>query len=183
MRYADVTTGMEMRVALVSKIDESAHMHYVEYLREKNLFMDFALSTGMRKRNKIDFISRRDIKEYGEVINYDGKDYLFYKRPLSFLEIYEILPSVYDDEIFKWKTNKKYQTLEATVTSGMFEYECICRNDKSGIINVRYAKCDNKHRNKVTITTIEMDDINNKRIIDAIECWKIQFTRELKGIA
>lgn len=89
--------------------------------------------------------------------------------------IYKELPNIYDDNVFHWKRNKKYGTLECTVEGGVFEYQIIYKPDGNANINVRYVACDNLHRNKVTMSTIEVIYASNDVILKAIKTWKKQF--------
>ena len=117
-------------------------------------------------------------------IEYNGKTYWWgtncYDVRMSLrmgrrVGVYVQNPDIYDDKVFHWKNNKKYGTMECTIEEGVFEYQCIYKPDGNANINVRYTACDNAHRNKVTMSTIEVMYADNDTIIDAIKAWKKQF--------
>lgn len=120
-----------------------------------------------------------------ERFKYNGKQYVKIKdwHNTSSFFVYEVLPAIFNDEIFKWSRNAKYDTLECMFVIGMFEFHCIYKNDGSAIVDVKYAKCDNRHRNRVTITTIYINDAGNESILEAVDYWKAEFKREIDGIA
>lgn len=84
-----------------------------------------------------------------------------------------------NDKTFRWKENQKYGTKETVIIQGNFEFTCIAKADGDAIVDVRYTKCDNKHRNKVTITRIEVYDASNEEILNAIDEWKKTFAAEM----
>ena len=178
MRYSDTT--IETRVKLIRRVDEEKNAAYVNFLKEKNLYRQFALETKLTIGQTIKSISNENIERYGKIEVFNGKNYLIYKEPMRYTEIYEILPSIYNDELFTWKKNKKYQTMEATLVNNSFEFYVIYRSNGTAVINCKYTKCENKHRNKVTIATIELENASNKKILEAIEFWKTAFSFEVR---
>lgn len=89
--------------------------------------------------------------------------------------VYRELPDIYDDKMFHWKKNKKYGSMECIIEENVFEYQCIYKADGNAMVNVRYTACDNLHKNKVTISTIEIEYATNKVILKAIKKWKKNF--------
>lgn len=114
---------------------------------------------------------------YGEN-SYDIEMQLKLNKRIGF---YRELPDIYDDAVFHWKKNKKYGSLECVIEEGIFEYQCIYKPDGNANINVRYVACDNLHRNKVTMSTIEVINATNDVIIEAIKKWKSQFKDMLQN--
>ena len=119
-----------------------------------------------------------------EVVEYNGNKYWYgtncYDPALTLgmsrkIGVYKELPDIYDDKIFHWKKNKKYGSKECTIEENMFEYQCIYKADGNAVVNIRYTACDNLHRNKVTIATIEIEYATNKVILKAIKKWKKNF--------
>ena len=94
---------------------------------------------------------------------------------------YKELPDVYNNKIFHWKKNKKYGSMECVINEGILEYQCIYKADGNAIVNVRYIACDNLHRNKVTMATIEIEYASNEVILKAIKEWKNTFKNQLKA--
>lgn len=93
---------------------------------------------------------------------------------------YKELPDIYDDNIFHWKKNKKYGTRECIIEESVFEYHCIYKSDGNATIDVKYTACDNRHRNKVTISTIEVEYASNSVLKKAIKTWKKNFKNILE---
>lgn len=96
------------------------------------------------------------------------------------------LPRVESGEIYKtypfnWKPVRKYGNMEMRISQGLFEYVCVYNGNRTGFIDVKYTKCDNKHRNNVTIERIYLDDPTNIDYIYAIEEWKKMFRKEIKA--
>ena len=118
-----------------------------------------------------------------ESFEYKDTEYLREIRDDGRVYIFKILPQLFDDETFRWKYNKKYRTNETLITLGVFEFLCIADSNNDVDIDVRYAKCDNRHRNKVTLTTIRVLDADNTSILEAIEYWRKQFVEELGKMA
>lgn len=121
-----------------------------------------------------------------QTFDHEGKQYLrkIEKNPDSKgkrVVIYEMLPAIYDNETFRWTYNKKYNTRECTFTLGNFEFSCVCDFKNDVNIDVRYTKCDNRHHNRVMISSIKVNDASNETIIEAVEFWKQEFTREISS--
>lgn len=112
---------------------------------------------------------------YGENI-YDELASIRINRVVGF---YRQLPDIYNDKVFHWKKNKKYGSMECTIEEGAFAYQCIYKADGNANINVRYIACENLHRNKVTIATIEVEFATNNVILNAIIKWKKSFRNSL----
>lgn len=130
---------------------------------------------------KEDFLSRHKY----ELFSYKDKNYIkmFDYGKKGDTTVFEILPQIYNDKIFCWIKNKKYNTLETTLVLGNFEFYCICDNNNNVAIDVKYTKCDNRHKNRVTISVIKINDADNETILNAIDFWKEQFVKELNEIA
>lgn len=94
--------------------------------------------------------------------------------------VYREMPDIYDDKKFHWKPNKKYGSMECKIEDGVFEYHCIYKADGNATVNVKYCACDNYHRNKVTIATIEVEYATNEVIMKGIMQWKREFKNSLK---
>ena len=116
-----------------------------------------------------------------EAVEYEGNKYWYgtncYDPTLTTgmarkIGVYKELPNIYDDKIFHWKKNKKYGSMECIIEENVFEYQCIYKADGNAMVNVRYTACDNLHKNKVTISTIEIEYATNKVILKAIKKWK-----------
>lgn len=95
--------------------------------------------------------------------------------------LYKQLPRIANDDTFRWKENLKYGTKETVIIQGNFEFTCIVKADGDAIVDVRYTKCDNKHRNRVTITRIEVYNAANEEILKAIKEWKEMFQNEMNN--
>ena len=98
---------------------------------------------------------------------------------VSYYTVWKKLPRIGNDKTFKWKENLKYGTKETVIIQGNFEFSCIVKADGDAIVDVRYAKCDNKHRNRVTITRIDVYNASNQEILNAIKEWKKMFQKEM----
>ena len=116
--------------------------------------------------------------EYNGEIYWYGCNSLDMKMQLKLnhrIGFYKELPNIYDDNVFKWKKNKKYGTMECTIEEDVLEYQVIYKPDGNANINVKYIACDNLHKNKVTMATIEVVYASNDVILEAIKTWKKQF--------
>lgn len=117
-----------------------------------------------------------------EKIKYKGKTYYVGFARMSIYEKYVIYieaPAFENDDTFRWKENKRYGTKEATIVTPNFEYFCVQKGDGNAFVEVRYTKCDNRHRNKVTIARIDVYNASNGAILDAIVAWKKEMKQEL----
>ena len=114
-----------------------------------------------------------------ESYEYNGNTYWFGERSSNLnndvIEWYMELPMVINDKNFRWKKNKKYGSMECIIEDKAFEYHCIYKADGNAIVNVKYNACDNLHRNRVTIATIEIEYASNEVILKAIKEWKREF--------
>ena len=117
-----------------------------------------------------------------EKVTYKGEEYLVGKECRNFDELYSVyqeLPMFINDENFKWRDNPKFGAKEANIESGSFEYHIIARENNTAYIEVRYTKCENKHRTKVTIAEITVYFASNEAILEAIRSWKNEFRDSL----
>lgn len=130
-----------------------------------------------------DNVDMRSIK-YGDETYWYGVNCLSVRLTKgfdSFIEVYKELPSIYNDKTFNWKKNKKYGSMVAVIEDKIFEYHCIVKADGDAVVDVKYNACDNRHRNRVTITTIEISNATNDAIRDAIKEWKRDFKMVIKN--
>lgn len=93
------------------------------------------------------------------------------------------MPRVGNDSNFKWKENRKYDTKECIIDGDTFKFEVIAKPNGNALINVRYIKCENKHRNNVTVAQIDVYNASNQDILDAIFKWKNTMIQDLRNIA
>ena len=117
-------------------------------------------------------------------IEYEGNSYWVGVRKNlcdDYYEVYKELPKFINDDNFKWRNNEKYKALETTLTSGVFEFYCIARESGDAFISVRYAKCENRHRNKVTLAEINVYNASNEAILEAIREWKAEFIEDMRA--
>lgn len=115
------------------------------------------------KRNKVNYY-------IGEI---DGRTY----------GVFMEMPRVGNDSNFKWKENRKYDTKECFIDGDTFKFEVIAKPNGNALINVRYTKCENKHRNNVTVAQIDVYNASNQDILDAISKWKNTMIQDLRNIA
>ena len=95
--------------------------------------------------------------------------------------LYRQLPRIANDNTFRWRNNERYGTKETVIIQGNFEFTCIVKETGDAVVDVRYTKCDNKHRNRVTITRIEVYNASNEEILKAIAEWKEVFKEEMSS--
>ena len=163
------------------------------YLYKKGMLFDFLVNrdrtTVMNIHRSSDYpvvyyedCSQFKKKKYANEVYYIGVREVCYStgRKQCYV-LYRQLPRIANDDIFRWKDNLKYGSKETVIIQGNFEYTCIVKADGDAIIDVRYAKCDNKHRNKVTITRIEVINAANEEILNAIAEWKKVFEQEMRS--
>lgn len=126
-------------------------------------------------------ISMNKIEYNGETYWYGSNIYdeILTLRVDRMVGFYKELPNIYDDKIFHWKKNKKYGSQECVIEEEMFEYHIIYKADGNAVIDVRYTACDNRHRNKVTMSTIEVEYATNEILKKAIKTWKRNFRDQL----
>ena len=115
----------------------------------------------------------------GDKYWYGENSYDCLQKLNRYIGFYKELPDIYDDKMFHWKVNKKYDSKECIIEDGVFEYWVIYKANGTASVDVRYVKCDNRHRNKVTIATIEVVYATNNVIVDAIKEWKRKFKEEI----
>ena len=93
--------------------------------------------------------------------------------------VYKEVNKIYNTKDLVWRENKRYGVKETTYISGNFEFFIIAKPDGDAVIEARYTKCDNKHRNKVTISRIEVYNASSEEIMNAINEWKKSMRGEL----
>ncbi len=121
----------------------------------------------------VDYVFDKDEGGSNAYIPYseDGIQY-YIKRNGSMYYLYREMPLVINDYSFKWKKNTRYNCLEATIKDPVFEYHCVINSDSNGKVIVRYTKCENKHKNKVSVAELDVPRAFNERFIQVIEDWK-----------
>lgn len=116
-------------------------------------------------------------------VKIDDKEYYVVNRLRTrnkcMYAVYTELPLIIDDNNFKWKENSKYNSKEAVIIRNNFEYLCIANADGNGKIIVRYIKCENHHRNKVSIAEIDVSEVCNERFLRAIDEWTKEFKESI----
>lgn len=129
------------------------------YRRYPTIFCD------ERTRNYLSFKANGNTYWYGERGGFNAGEIAFYLE----------MPMITNDDTFLWHPNKKYNSKECVIEDGALEYLCIYKENGNGIVDVKYNACDNRHRNKVTIATIEIEYASNEVFIEAIKEWKTKF--------
>ena len=153
------------------------------YLNKNGMLLEFIINQQKEKKVPVEYIDcsgfkrKKSKKEY----YYSGIKTVTIagKGETECYVVYHQLPRIANDKTFRWKENAKYSTKETVVIQGNFEFACIVKADGNAFVDVRYAKCDNRHRNRVTITRIEVFDASNEEILKAIEQWKEMFKGEM----
>ena len=152
----------------------------IGFINKKGMLFEYAVDnhtcseTGTYYRDCSQFKKRKYKKEtYYMGVHKSGNE--------EYYVVYKVLPRIANDGTFKWKKNERYDTLETVIIQGNFEFTCIVKSDGDAYVDVRYAKCDNKHRNRVTIARIEVFNAANEEILNAIEEWKKTFVDEIKN--
>lgn len=155
----------------------------IGFINSKGMLMEYIIKNYKEGNSRSkDVMYFDDRCKNMERVTYKGEEYLVGKENGNFQEryaIYKELPLFIDDETFKWRDNLKYGAKETTVAAGSFEYHIIARENAIAYIEVRYTKCENKHRNKVTIAEITVYNASNEAIIEAIDNWKYEFRNDL----
>lgn len=186
MHYIAREEERNIRVKQLQKYEEEHNKHMTSYLREKDMLMDFLTNPDYQNEYKPEKeLTQKQLKRGNtREVDYKGKHYLLLTDQFGMTILYEVLPTVYDDDLFHWSENKRYDTMEATVVLGVFEFLCIFQKaNQKGIVSVRYAKCDNQHKNKVTIAQIEdIYNADNDTFLDAIRQWKCSFENDVDKI-
>jgi len=101
----------------------------------------------------------------------NGKNYYVYEGRDNY-DLFVEAPLIMEDKLFKWKKNSKYRSLEAIIKEDTFEFQCIINPDGNGKVIVRYLKCENKHRNNVTLAELDVSNAYNEVFIETIKDWK-----------
>ena len=118
-----------------------------------------------------------------EKITIDGKEFYLTKEQRSMHKygymVYTELSLIIDDKNFKWKENTKYNSKEAMLIRNNFEYLCIANADGNGKVIVRYIKCENYHRNKVTIAELDVENVCNEKFLEVIDKWTKEFKESI----
>ena len=123
-----------------------------------------------------DFTGMKSFERNGETYWYGIEDL----QTGKFETYYRELPLIIDNNRFHWKKNKKYGTMECVLVDYSFEYHIIYNKDGDATIDVKYNACENRHRNKVTIATIDVENAANEYIEAAINEWKENFMVDVK---
>ena len=168
-------------------------------------FIDESTAVGFIEKHGLigEFISKLKYDYEGEEVNidtdpknldltlveYNGVRYWYGENSLDSLMnlkvggrrigFYRELPNIFDDHNFHWKKNKKYGTLECVMERNKLEFHCIYKPDGNAIVNVKYTACENLHKNKVTISTIEINYANNGVIMKGILRWLNEFQKNV----
>ena len=186
MKYYGNTDFSRMEMIGFYELDRVNNTNYFEgYLNKQGLLFDYTVNADITKKyNKNGYPAvyyentnlykrKKYNKEYYYMGVRDGfggkKNYVVFKE----------LPRITNDKTFKWKENIKYGTKETVIIQGNFEFTCIVKADGDAIVDVRYTKCENKHRNRVTITRIEVYNAANEEILKAIDEWRKLFKKEM----
>ena len=123
-------------------------------------------------------------KDYGQIIKVyehftiDDEDY-YLETSHGFYILYKVVPLLINDKDFEWKDNAKYESKEAVIKRGAFEYLCIVNADGNGKVIVRYTKCENFHRNKVTIAEFHVPNAYNEVFLTEINKWNKEFKESI----
>jgi hypothetical protein len=186
--YGEKNLKRGLKVGEISYKDFNDVSSAIGFIREHGLFGEYV----SRMRDEVDDEISIDTDPENvdmESIEYEGNRYWYgtncFDTVLTLgmdrkIGIYRELPDVYDDKIFHWKLNKKYGSMECVIEENLFEYHCIYKADGNAVINVKYTACDNLHKNKVTISTIEIEYATNTIILKAIKKWKKSFREALE---
>ena len=161
----------------------------IQFVRRKGMFMEYMLEVRECESNeKDDFpcVYEKNVDNF-KVKNFRNGKYYIEKghllasgnKDMTYYQIYKEVDRFYYAKGFVWRENKKYGVKETTHISGKFEFFIIVKGNGDAHIDVRYTACDNKHRNKVTISTIEVYNASTQEIKNAIEEWKKNLSREL----
>lgn len=186
MKYTGTAKEFKM-IGMVSELDVwEGSSSPLKYLYENNLMIDYLLKsdnpTNGLKLPKYYLPNIRTAK----TVEYNGKTYTyanvrFGKRGGVQVVFWEGTPNIYvDGPNWLWSYNDKHGTFEYTIKEKFFEYVCVLRGDGSVRVDVKYTKCDNRHRNKVTISEIEIENATNNDIIEAINVWKKELINQIQ---
>lgn len=152
---------------------------FCSFLREKGLYMEYVTREPEKNKPTEPFIINN--ARGCEVVEYKDKTYIIYPqtRPAKCTVIYEVLPLIHNDGVFKWKNIAKTGEDKCTVKRGSFDFVCVALASGDGYIDVKYNKCENLHRNKTTLSTIQLTNVSNSVFKDAINDWVATLKREL----
>lgn len=155
------------------------------FIKEKGLLGEYLYNTVQKMngtyprlicRTQKNFNGREDM----EIIKY--RDTTFYTEETevvgdvsNYRKYYVEIPRFTNDEKFYWKENNKYGVKECTLDYGPFQMNCILKADNEVTIEVKYTRCENKHRNNVTIAMIDVYEGTNEVIDEAIKKWVESF--------
>ena len=187
--------GEQMEVKRLKRVLIGESNAYTDFMKKKGLLIEFLISIGrhcyeqdkINGKTIVDDIDRTikhrawwsPEQKYEKIIIDDEVFYLcekWFSNNNQKYYIYMEVPLIIDDENFIWKTNFKYNSKEATITRGMFEYQCIINADGNGKVIVRYVKCENFHRNKVTIAEFDVPNAYNEVFLEEINRWNKENT-------
>lgn len=186
--------GKEMNIKRLNRVGSLDGSYYIDFIKENNLLPKFIIKHHIlnKKASKIivDDVDRT-IKHrgYSNIINtyekivIDGDIYYLHEKWVSHTEhpiyIYKEIPLIINDENFIWKDNTKYNSKEAIITRGSFEYLCIVNADGNGKVIVRYTKGENFHRTRVTIAEFNVPNAYNEVFLEAIDKWTKEFKNSI----
>lgn len=186
MKYYGIeNTKRSIKVGEVSRSDFYDNNTPIGFIRERGMLGEYISKMSGDDEYLIDTDPNNTSME---CVEYNGEKYwcgencydeMLTIKLSAMVGFYKELPDIYNDKVFHWKKNKKYGSMECVINEGVFEYHCIYKADGNAVVNVRYTACDNLHRNKVTIATIEIEYASNEVIIKAIKKWKRSFKDSL----
>ena len=145
-----------------------------DFLLAKHESDDFVVPSPLDRVDDVDKSTtiRGTFKEhaYEHFVRNGGNYYL--ETTSEMYRLFKEFPLVIDDDTFVWKKNTKYNSLEAKIKDSMFEYQCIINSDGNGKVVIRYTKCENKHRNNVSLAEIDIENAYNEAFLNVIQEWK-----------
>ena len=199
--YGNLNNKRLMEITKYKWMDVMDSTTEIGYIYDKGMFLDYVLN--MYHNGKTDTLvnelkrRRKGIKEMKHPIEWDDRwkgmkrvkrDKVFYYvgeyTELGTIGRYGVfmeLPRIDDDDIFTWKYNDKYDTKEAIINGDTFSFEIIVKPNGNAVIDVRYTKCENKHRNNVTLAQIDVYNASNEDILEAIKIWKNNMIQDLQA--
>lgn len=186
--YGNENMKRGIKVGEVKRSEFNDKNSAVGFIKERGMLGEFIAEMNVDV-NKEYFIDTNPNNISMKCVECNGEKYWYGVNPYdemltvkldSMIGFYKELPDIYNDKMFHWKRNKKYGSMECVVEDGIFEYHCIYKADGNAIVDVKYNVCDNRHRNRVTITTIEIEYASNEVIIYAIKSWKKEFKEIVK---
>lgn len=171
----------KMTLELVAMVNNNKA---TKFIKSKGMLTEYILEVGECEHYIYDLVNVSNFKKKA----FRGENYFIEYRKLygsnkETILMYKEADRIYNDGKLVWRENKKYGVKETTYVTGNFEFFIIAKTDGDATIEARYAKCDNKHRNKVTISRIEVYNASNGEIMNAIEKWKREMREELARVA